>query len=190
MNFPKEYINYLVHFHGTRDYFECHEILEEYWKAVDPRNLQSHWVGFILLAVSAYHHRRKNLIGAEKTSKKALRIFQHTPMTTINDLGLDYDQLLQQLGDKIQQIQAQRPYKSWNLPIADDELFRSCQQQCEQHHWQWRGQIEVPDEIIHRHMLRDRSDVIREREHQKSLRISQAQILRSIPDKEGTSKIQ
>ena len=29
MEFPLKYIDFLVHFHGDRDYFECHEILEE-----------------------------------------------------------------------------------------------------------------------------------------------------------------
>ncbi|WP_460291943.1 DUF309 domain-containing protein, partial [Bacillus cereus] len=30
--YPTEYIQFLIHFHGDYDYFECHEILEEYWK--------------------------------------------------------------------------------------------------------------------------------------------------------------
>ena len=61
MNFPQKYIEYLVHFHGDRDYFECHEILEEYWKKIDNGNKESIWVGLIQLAVANYHHRRKNL---------------------------------------------------------------------------------------------------------------------------------
>ncbi|PAD68333.1 hypothetical protein CHH83_14265, partial [Bacillus sp. 7586-K] len=30
--YDQEYIDFLVHFHCDRDYFECHEILEEHWK--------------------------------------------------------------------------------------------------------------------------------------------------------------
>ena len=30
--YSQAYIDYLVHFHGDRDYFECHELLEEHWK--------------------------------------------------------------------------------------------------------------------------------------------------------------
>ncbi|MFZ3196347.1 MAG: DUF309 domain-containing protein, partial [Bacillus mycoides] len=26
--YPTEYIQFLIHFHGDYDYFECHEILE------------------------------------------------------------------------------------------------------------------------------------------------------------------
>ena len=31
--YPEAFISYLIEFHATRDYFECHELLEEYWKA-------------------------------------------------------------------------------------------------------------------------------------------------------------
>lgn len=30
--YPEAYIEYLAEFHGSRDYFECHELLEEHWK--------------------------------------------------------------------------------------------------------------------------------------------------------------
>lgn len=30
--YPEAYVAFLHEFHTTRDYFECHEILEEYWK--------------------------------------------------------------------------------------------------------------------------------------------------------------
>ncbi len=56
--YAKAYIEYLAHFHGTRDYFECHEVLEEHWKAVDPKNRSSVWVLLIQIAVSMYHARQ------------------------------------------------------------------------------------------------------------------------------------
>lgn len=37
--YPAEYLEYLVYFHADRDYFECHEILEEYWKEQGMNNL-------------------------------------------------------------------------------------------------------------------------------------------------------
>ena len=30
--YPEAYTDYLCYFHGARDYFECHEVMEEYWK--------------------------------------------------------------------------------------------------------------------------------------------------------------
>ena len=45
MVYPEAYIEYLMYFHGNRDYFECHEVLEEYWKEVSPRTfmLKNDW---------------------------------------------------------------------------------------------------------------------------------------------------
>ena len=71
MGYPKAYILYLVHFHGDRDYFECHEILEEHWKEMDPKDRMSHWVGLIQIAVAVYHERRENRQGAIRTLTKA-----------------------------------------------------------------------------------------------------------------------
>lgn len=68
--YPKPYIDYLVYFHTNRDYFECHEVLEEHWKVADPRHRNVLWVGLIQVAVSLYHHRRSNYVGAERTMKK------------------------------------------------------------------------------------------------------------------------
>lgn len=86
--FPTSYIQYLAHFHGDRDYFECHETLEEYWKATDAGNKKSIWVALILLAVSTYHHRRNNFPGAIRTLTKAEEIFSETKEATAR-LGID-----------------------------------------------------------------------------------------------------
>ena len=73
MVYPEAYIEFLMYFHGNRDYFECHEVLEEYWKEVDPGNRSSHWVGLIQVAVGFYHYRRGNLAGALRTFHKAIK---------------------------------------------------------------------------------------------------------------------
>lgn len=75
--YPDAYIQFLVHFHGDRDYFECHEILEEYWKETIKGDKQSIWVGLIMLAVSNYHFRRNNNSGAQRTLQKAISIFEN-----------------------------------------------------------------------------------------------------------------
>ncbi|WJH34118.1 DUF309 domain-containing protein [Paenibacillus sp. CC-CFT747] len=65
-HYPEEYRAYLVYFHAERDYFECHEILEEYWKSNPQDPLAPAWVGLIQLAVGLYHERRSNTSGALK----------------------------------------------------------------------------------------------------------------------------
>ena len=170
MSYPKEFIDYLGQFHGSRDYFECHEILEEYWKETDPRNKQSHWVGFILLAVSSYHHRRENFPGAEKTANNSLKIMKYTPAAVIHSLGLDYEQLIFMLEASVEQIRKKMPYKSMNLPINSNELLAKCQSQCEKEGYSWLHSGQVTEEIVHRHAVRDRSEIIKERAYQKTLR--------------------
>ncbi len=174
MTIPNEFIAYLIEFHGRRDYFECHEILEEYWKKVDARNMNSHWVGFILTAVSSYHHRRGNFAGAEKTAKKALKIFESTPESIIHNLGMDYVRLKQIIQLAIQRIQHEEAYQSINLPIKSESLRQVCLSRCEQLGIEWcPKKTDISPDIIHRHLVRDRSDIIREREYQKKLRQAQ-----------------
>ncbi|KPC99353.1 hypothetical protein LR69_02339 [Geobacillus sp. BCO2] len=66
--YPNAYIEYLVHFHSDRDYFECHEILEEHWKQ-DGRN--KGWLVLIQMAVAFYHYRRGNTSGALRLIRRA-----------------------------------------------------------------------------------------------------------------------
>ncbi len=85
--YPKAYIDYLVEFHATRDYFECHEILEEFWKEDPPKKRKRYWVGFIQLAVALYHHRRQNTAGAKRLMANSIRILQ-AEHRAVEDLGL------------------------------------------------------------------------------------------------------
>lgn len=161
--YPKEYIQFLVHFHGDRDYFECHEILEEYWKEKDPGNKSSIWVGLILLAVSCYHHRRGNYSGAQRTLEKAMNIFEEELGSTLQ-LGLEHGLLIRLLTEHLQNIKNEKPYTSFNLPISDRNLLESCRMNCEQKGFLWGAASNLANlDIVHRHKLRDRTSVIEER---------------------------
>jgi uncharacterized protein len=168
--YPKEFIQYLVHFHGDRDYFECHEILEEYWKQTDFGNKDSIWVGFIQLAVSNYHHRRGNFEGAKKTMKKALSIFLSKEPSIIK-LGLDSQSLLVILYERLAIIEQNKAYKSINLPINDHSLLNQCKFICEQSKYIWGNNSDLTKlHILHRHKLRDRAGVIQERNSAKQIK--------------------
>jgi predicted metal-dependent hydrolase len=32
--YPQAYVAYLAEFYGSRNFFECHEIMEEYWNSL------------------------------------------------------------------------------------------------------------------------------------------------------------
>ncbi|MEQ2528201.1 DUF309 domain-containing protein [Robertmurraya yapensis] len=168
--YPEKYIEYLIHFHGDRDYFECHEILEEYWKQVDKNNKNSILVGFILLAVSCYHHRRENFSGAHRTLSKALNIFQEQ-RTQLANFGFEPNEFFVFLQDRLSHIQSRRTYTSMNLPIQDQELIVLCKKASEKKKVVWCQESDLSNkELVHRHALRDRSDVIAERNHALQLK--------------------
>ncbi|MEH7416036.1 DUF309 domain-containing protein [Neobacillus drentensis] len=168
--YPKEYIQFLAHFHGDRDYFECHEILEEYWKKHDVKNKNSIWVGLILLAVSTYHHRRKNFNGAKRTLEKAITIFK-TQSDLVIKLGLDLQLLHNILLERLSLINNQQRYISFNLPIGDQGLLNLGKRYCQQDGYVWGMESDLSnDQLIHRHSLRDRKSVIDERNQSLKLR--------------------
>lgn len=162
--YPQEYIDFLVHFHGDRDFFECHEILEGYWKKTKHHHKNSTLVGFILLAVSSYHHRRGNLSGARKTLIKAQQIF-NTNKQNLKSYGFHPEEFIEFVQKMLQQIQAKRDFFYFNLPLRDGQLIDVCKQSCIEKGFQWEEKgRKVSDEIIHRHKKRDRTSVIIQRE--------------------------
>lgn len=173
MMYPSAYIQYLVHFHGDRDYFECHEILEEYWKGLPNENKQSIWVGFILLAVSNYHYRRQNTNGAERTLQKAITILRNQQKTPIQ-LGLDFPKLLLGLEKRLVDIQTNQHYHSINLPIIDEKLLNLCLSYTEAMGLAWGQDSNLRQmDIIDRHKLRDRSEVVKQRHQALNMKRTQ-----------------
>lgn len=161
--YPDEYIRYLVHFHGDRDYFECHEILEEYWKNKDPGNKDSVWVGLIQLAVSCYHHRRSNFTGAKKTLEKAMKIFTKEEQG-LSSLGLNKIELFLLLNERYIVIEKSQPYTSFNLPINDPLLAQQCQTDCMRLGFIWCSHSNLNNSsLINRHKIRDRTSIIQAR---------------------------
>ncbi|KAB2333739.1 DUF309 domain-containing protein [Bacillus mesophilum] len=162
--YPLEYIKFIVHFHGDRDYFECHEILEEYWKQTEDYHKNSIWVGFILFAVSCYHHRRLNYHGAERTLKKALDIF-YNKREKLTDLGLQTNVFIADLQKKYTEIENRQPYESYNMPIKDPVLIQRAIEECTSLGLAWCCASDLTNlDLIHRHSRRDRSEVIAERD--------------------------
>jgi uncharacterized protein len=163
---PEAYVYFLAHFHGTRDYFECHELLEEHWKAESDLRLKGLWHGLIQVAVSIYHERRGNMAGARKMMMMAIeRVTAEEP----GRAGLDKELLLERLEARLLNIQRRVvgeaiPYQDMELPIIDHELLRKAQDVCEEWGVEWNRASPLDElELIHRHTRRDRSDVIEER---------------------------
>jgi len=165
MIYPKPYLEFLMYFHGNRDYFECHEVLEEYWKCVDPKNRSSHWVGLIQLAVGLYHYRRGNLSGAARTFKKAVQNIELN-QDELSRLGIHPGKLQEKLVEITHGLSTNQPYSSINIPLTDVSLQEKVQSLCEDNGYSWCSPSDLKNnELIHRHSLRDRSEVILERKN-------------------------
>ncbi|MGG3803085.1 DUF309 domain-containing protein [Metabacillus fastidiosus] len=158
------YINYLVHFHGDRDYFECHEVLEEHWKEAPPSERKDYWVGLIQIAVGLYHQRRGNFKGALKMINSSINLLT-VNTAAITQLGLQANELLVQLQRVKADIIEYKPYKSFPMPIADQALKAKCIEECKKRGLIWDQESDLKNEfILHKHSKRDRTDVIKERE--------------------------
>ncbi|UOY93851.1 DUF309 domain-containing protein [Ectobacillus sp. JY-23] len=164
--YPQAYIQYLIHFHGDRDYFECHEILEAYWKEKPKGQRDAYLVGFIQIAVSLYHYRRANMEGAKRMMQSALRILSGE-LHIMPTLGLDATQLIELLTETLHRMQTNEPYTDINLPLIAEDLKQLCDTECKKLGFIW-GQSSNTANIylINKHTLRDRTDVIAERNKQ------------------------
>ncbi|MGE7880944.1 DUF309 domain-containing protein [Bacillus sp. NPDC094077] len=164
--YPTEYIQFLIHFHGDYDYFECHEILEEYWKTKPRGNRDNYLVGIIQIAVSLYHQRRSNWNGAEKMMKSAITILEKKS-TPLRQLGIDQTKLIFLLNERLQSIHKKESFAPLFLPLSDTSLEQHCMQLCQKQNLPWKDVNATPSEyIIHKHTLRDRTEVIIERNKQ------------------------
>lgn len=164
--YPTAYIQFLIHFHGDYDYFECHEVLEEYWKQKPRGEQDNYWVGFIQIAVSLYHHRRSNWNGALRMMKSAIVILEKEN-DQVHQLGLDHPKLLSLLQNQVQSILNKETFTPMFLPVLDPSLEKTCIRVCTEQGITWKNTETSPTEyIIHKHTLRNRDHVIAERNEQ------------------------
>jgi uncharacterized protein len=151
--YPFSYIQFLCHFHGDRDYFECHEVLEEHWKKSGMER-SSIWVGLIQVAASLYHYRRGNMRGAVKLLTRALESLSKK-RSELHALGINYSQLMEILQKSLKHMKKSRLYTAIDLPIQDAELLVICKERVRRHGSSWGRLDDVWDEgIVHKHLAK------------------------------------
>jgi uncharacterized protein len=171
-DYPESYIAYLIEYHATRDYFECHELLEEYWKSL-PKDAANRglWVGLIQIAVAQYHHRRGNARGAVMMFRQAASRIDAQGACMV---GLDAVELHRLLQERISSLETKgdaASFVEFDLPIADTVLLGTCVAICRKRGHTWGAPSNMTDRpLIHRHMLRDRSDVVAARAESAALK--------------------
>ncbi|MFF2910492.1 DUF309 domain-containing protein [Paenibacillus sp. NPDC057934] len=114
------YLAYLVYFNRDRDYFECHEVLEELWLAKDKDPL---YKGLLQVAVGLYHFRNNNVRGGRMMLQGAAAKLENYPAQT---LGIDLAKLVgevKEYGVRLENFADQPfPYFDLTIDIADHDL--------------------------------------------------------------------
>ncbi|WP_169306553.1 DUF309 domain-containing protein [Cohnella pontilimi] len=157
--YPQQYTEFMTEYHGTRDFFECHEIMEEYWKQEKGTRHEGCWLVFVRISVACYHGRRGNWAGARKLMAKAA---EEVDAVKMSELGLDGNQLAELVVEtsRLWNGTDEPVYRDLDLPIADPRLTEKCMRICEHKGWEWRMPSSRAGEfIVHKHLLRDRTEV-------------------------------
>ena len=158
------FVEFLVYFNGNQDYFEGHEVLEEYWKSIPSFSKSHPLTAYILLSTGMYHWRRGNFNGAFRTVTKSLHRF--------NSLSVGYQEYTEEINFKklledIQlahsNIQSRQPFEAFQIEVSSPHLQSLVH----------LAKTNMPlllvgsDDVIHKHMLRDRSDILKIRNEKK-----------------------
>ncbi|WP_123040692.1 DUF309 domain-containing protein [Cohnella candidum] len=162
-HYPESYLAYLAEYYGSRDFFECHEIMEEYWKEQTGSRYEGCWLVFIRIAVACYHARRGNWAGARKMMAKAAA---EADPVRMEELGMNGAELKERLRKTASAWNAEQPpsYTDFEFPIADPWLLQLSQQACLEQGWEWGTPLDrLGPDIVNRHLTRDRTHVVEAR---------------------------
>lgn len=159
------FIDYCAYFNGNEDYFECHEVLEEYWKEIAPKEKLHPLVGYVQLATSMYHWRRANFNGATRMMSKAVLNFEQNRESEFFEY-INFKQCLMVMKDKLQKMQAKEPFLKFTLPLENEQLQLLVQQKI--------STCTPMDShfIFNKHMLRDRTEILEARQFKKRSRLN------------------
>ncbi|PID06974.1 hypothetical protein CSV65_03520 [Sporosarcina sp. P31] len=157
------FLQFIVYFNDNQDYFECHEVLEEYWKEQENFSKDHPLTGYILMATGLYHWRRGNTAGASRTLTKAITRFREMPVQFgdyLEDVAID--EIIMQLEYCLTRIESDEDFYSFQLPISPELRVKAEKS---------KPLIALlPKDsasVIHKHMQRDRSDILLQREEKK-----------------------
>ncbi|WP_010274801.1 DUF309 domain-containing protein [Paenibacillus senegalensis] len=124
------YLAFLYFFNEERDYYECHEVLEELWMEEARSPL---YQGLLQVAVALYHCRNDNWSGSCKLFAQAIDKLERYPSETH---GINLDQLVKDCRHYLQELKRipDGEFRFYDLTIqyTDPELVLFIQQMRQQ----------------------------------------------------------
>jgi len=124
--YDRLYVEFLYYFNEARDYFECHEVMEELWLEEGRNPL---YQGLLQIAVGLYHHANGNASGSIKLFTAGLeKLEAHRPVV----LGIDLGKLLDDSQAYLRRLAriAEAPFAPYDLDIVvlDEQLAQLVEQ--------------------------------------------------------------
>lgn len=117
--YPQLYVQFFYHFNVDRDYFECHEVLEELWL---DRGREKFYQGLLQVAVGLHHARNENINGARKIMIGSLEKLDLYPEAIL--MGINLEKTKAQTHAFLQKVLQNdvKPFIPFEIEITDPVL--------------------------------------------------------------------
>ena len=127
MAYDEKFVHFVVLFNHDRDYFECHEVMEELWLE-EGRN--RFYQGLLQVAVGLYHWENDNLSGAIKLLAAALEKLQPAADA---EHGLDLKRLKADTEQALELLRSAEgavppPFRPFDIRVLDERLAELTEQ--------------------------------------------------------------
>lgn len=117
MKNKERYLEFIDTFQAERDFFKCHEILEEVWIEETKCETRKHVsINLLLISVGLYHWRNKNFKGAIQVLENSLNNYDEVS-EDIEKINIDSKCLKQVVLNVIERLKSQKDYEEIYLPI-------------------------------------------------------------------------
>lgn len=117
MNIDNKYKEFIYTFEKERDFFKCHEILEDIWVAETACETRKHpAINLLLISVGALHWKKGNLKGALSVFENSLTHYKDLS-DKIELLGINSTELMKIVENNIIEIKLNKNYKEFFLPL-------------------------------------------------------------------------
>jgi predicted metal-dependent hydrolase len=111
--YDRLYVDFIYYFNIERDYFECHEVMEELWLEEGRAPL---YQGLLQIAVGLYHHWNGNVGGSIKLFSQGIDKLQHFSSPI---LGIDLAKIVEESRVYVEKLlnMELKPFEFYDLNI-------------------------------------------------------------------------
>ncbi|WP_418963934.1 DUF309 domain-containing protein [Cetobacterium sp.] len=120
----EKYFEFIDTFQNQRDFFKCHEILEEIWIEETKCETRKHLsINLLLISVGLYHWRNKNFKGAIQVFENSLNNYDEVSME-MESIGIDSKLLKKIVLDIVDNLKNKQDYREVFLPIYQQKNLK------------------------------------------------------------------